>query len=766
MKKNYSLLLMLCLCITKTLAQTDQEELLISLSINELDQKQDLLVIQAQDQWYVECFELESTPINIQLLMQKNIDGKAYCQINSAPITAKHDEIKHILALDVPIAAMKGSQHFNHQQDLTPQPAPFGSYLNYDLLYKTLSSEQDIHEIGLKNELNVFWKDSLFQNSILMRQTKFGDETENQFTRLFSQLNIENPQRLTTWQIGDSISPSTPAQRGVYFAGVQYGTSFMQRPSFVYWNIPTIQGSALTPSNIDLYINGIKSYSNKVNPGEFNIESGAFFNGDGKAQLVIEDVLGNKTVQDLDLSVNNQLLKKGLNDYNFALGRIRYNFDEKSNDYRDYFASAYYRSGISNRLNLGLNAQYSEDIQTFGVFSNQFFPHIGILNLGAAYSHADQKNGYKLHLGFSKSSTFYNLGFNSELTNRNFTTLGLEQNSYLPKFDHLLYFGMNNIPYLGHLTLNYVEQRQHAPTVFSDKKIFSMRGGRPITHNLYFNYGINQELAEQDEFSFDVSLSYQFDAKRSAFLHQSKDTTGIHFSQADQALTGLDYYLSARASSDDVYYNADALIKRNFGDIHLRYNKSNDSSQAQANLKGAFTLLDQRVGITKAVNYPFTLVRIADQPNIDIYRNNEHIGQTNHKGELFVHRLIPYTEQNLSFNQDQLPIEYATPIRHQNVIPYNLRGYVVNFPILKSKDIQFKLLDAEGNALPAGSLLTASGHDLEPTPIGQQGLVTVYGLLEGSTYHFKVQTSPTESCQFTHQMSNQNNENLLNKTCQ
>lgn len=766
MKKNYFLLFLLCLGITHTLAQTNKEEFLISLSINQLDQNKDLLVFKIQDQWYTECIELESTPINVQNLIQKMIEEKPYCQINSTPITAKFDSIKHVLALNVPTSAMKGAQHLNNEHDLIPHSAPFGSYINYDLLYKTFSAEQDLHEFGLRNELNIFWKDSLFQNSILMRQSQFDDRTENQFTRLFTQLNIENPKRLTTWQIGDSISPATPAQRGVYFAGLQYGTSFMQRPSFVYWNIPTIQGSALTPSNIDLYINGIRSYSNKVNPGEFNIDSGAFFNGDGTAQLVIEDVLGNKTVQDLDLSVNNQLLRKGLNDYNFAVGRIRYNFDEDSNDYRDYFASAYYRSGISNKLNLGFNAQYSEDVQTLGVFSNQFFPKIGILNLGAAYSHADEKNGYKLHLGFSKNATLYNIGFSSELNNRNFTTLGLEHDTHLPKFDHLLYFGINQIPVLGHLTLNYIEQRQHTHTDYSDKKIFSMRGGRSITDQLYFNYSVNQEFAEQDEFSFDLSLSYQFDTKRSAFLHQSKNTTGIHFSQVDQSLTGIDYYVGARASEDDVFFNADALIKRNFGDLNLRYNKSNDSNQAQVNLKGAFTLLDGSMGLTKAINYPFTLVRLADQPNIDIYRNNEMIGQTNHKGELFVHRLIPYTMQHLSFNQDQLPIEYATPIRDQNIIPYNLRGYVVNFPILRSQDIQFKLINAQGNALPTGSLLSASDHQIELTPVGQEGLITLYGLVEGTTYRFTVKTSATESCQFEYKVSKKNNENILTQTCQ
>lgn len=76
-------------------------------------------------------------------------------------------------------------------------------------------------------------------------------------------------------------------------------------------------------------------------------------------RVVVEDILGNTTVQSFPVYINNKLLKPDLNEYNISLGKIRYNYDLQSNDYREFFSNIYFRRGISNLTTLGFNATYS-----------------------------------------------------------------------------------------------------------------------------------------------------------------------------------------------------------------------------------------------------------------------------------------------------------------------------------------------------------------------------------------------------------------------
>ncbi|CAB1215728.1 fimbria/pilus outer membrane usher protein [Acinetobacter bouvetii] len=766
MKKQLVICLSMAVMPCYTQAETAHEEFMATLYINQIDQKTDLLIIKKDQQWLTACQDLANTFLDLQALTKVTVAGQSYCMLNTAPITAEFNDAQQSLQMHVPPSFMQNSEQKNNHPNLAAASAPFGGYLNYDALYKKISQQQSYNEFGLKNDLSLFKDNLLFKNSTLLHHSNKANETQDQFTRLFTQFSLEQPNHLTTLQIGDSISPSSPVSRGVYFAGLQYGTSFMQRPGFVYWNIPSIVGSALTPSTVDLYINGIKNYSTKVNPGEFNIQSGALFNGDGKGQMIIEDVLGNKTVQDFDLSVTDQLLRKGLQDYNISAGRLRYNFDEDSNDYRDYFTSVYFRTGLTDTLNLGFSANYLKDLQNFGAFSSQYVPHLGMITLGAAYSHANSANGQKFNLGISKNASYFNLGFNTEYNSEHFKTMGMDDSQNLPKFDHLLYAGLNQIPFIGHLTFNYVEQSQYKKSNLSDKRIFSLRGGKALFSSLYFNYGLSYENQSKDKLLFDLAFSYQFDNKHSAYLSKNNSALYAAINKTDLALTGFDYSASVGKNHESTIFNTDTTLKKSFGDLNLRYSNNQDAYQAQADFQGAFVFLDHSIGLTKSIEYPFALVRLSNQENIDIYKNNEFVGKTNKKGELFVHRLIAYANHDISYDQNQLPIEYETPILNRNLVPYDLRGYVVDLPIIRSFDLSFKLTDFQGAAIPAGSMISYAQNPDHSVPVGSQGIVTIYGLKESTQYTFTVKTGPEQHCTFSYLTAAFNNNNtLIPATC-
>ncbi len=52
--------------------------------------------------------------------------------------------------------------------------------------------------------------------------------------------------------MGDTTTISNPFVNSVRYGGLSFGTNFTDRPDYIYWNMPTLKGSAVLPSTVDL----------------------------------------------------------------------------------------------------------------------------------------------------------------------------------------------------------------------------------------------------------------------------------------------------------------------------------------------------------------------------------------------------------------------------------------------------------------------------------------------------------------------------------
>ncbi|MEK5764720.1 fimbrial biogenesis outer membrane usher protein, partial [Acinetobacter junii] len=85
---------------------------------------------------------------------------------------------------------------------------------------------------------------------------------------------------------GDTTSPYNLLNNSFRFGGLSFGTNYIDRPDFVYWNIPALNGSASLPSTVDLFINGVRLYRDSITPGNYNLPAGGVVNQAGDAQIV------------------------------------------------------------------------------------------------------------------------------------------------------------------------------------------------------------------------------------------------------------------------------------------------------------------------------------------------------------------------------------------------------------------------------------------------------------------------------------------------
>ena len=157
---------------------------------------------------------------------------------------------------------------------------------------------------------------------------------------------------------------------------------------------------------------------------------------------------------------------------------------------------------------------------------------------------------------------------------------------------------------------------------------------------------------------------------------------------------------------------------------------------------GSLVWLGNSFDLSKYINNSFSLVRLENTPNIDVYSNGSYIGKTDKNGEIFSYNLAGYTKNSIAFDESQVGIDANIAETFHTFTPMNQRGYIVDFPIRnnQSRDVSFKFVDANQQALASGSVVRILGIPNVKYPIASSSLVTFYDLMPRD-YSLEVQTA-------------------------
>src|SRR5262249_2593301 len=150
---------------------------------------------------------------------------------------------------------------------------------------------------------------------------------------------FDRPQQRLRARVGDSIATGAGAQP-FRFGGFQIGNDFALAPSMITYPTPALVGSALAPSTVELYVNGILNARENVQAGPFEIDNAALLAGAGEARMVITDVLGRQQIISRPFFVTSVLLRPGLADWQISAGAERQGYGQDSDGYGKRFLSA------------------------------------------------------------------------------------------------------------------------------------------------------------------------------------------------------------------------------------------------------------------------------------------------------------------------------------------------------------------------------------------------------------------------------------------
>lgn len=698
------------------------DPILSEIWLNGLDQNKESLLLKEGDLYYVECEVIKSIGLKVELF-ERNIQQNQYCLISNSKINSDLDPVLQAIKINVPAEYFDG--YIDKDKLPLPMKASFGAFLNYDFYY---DKYQDDHEFSNFYELGIFKDYWIFKNSVIYRD----NQTESDpFVRLNSQFSMDFPDYFTRLVVGDNTSVYNPFMSSFRFAGLNYGTSYTDRPDYVYWNAPILRGSALVPSTIDLYVNGTSIYRQNVTPGDYDLQTGALIQQSGTAQVVVEDVLGNRSVQTFPVYINNQLLKEGLNEYNFSLGKVRYNYDYDSSDYREFFSSVYFRRGMTPQTTLGVNGAYSEDLQNLGFMWTQAISHFALIDMSVTGSQSDSENGYSVAGSVSQSFDRFSLGVSTQYASENFQTLGYSEEVSIPKLDSLAYFSVYKLGFIDSLNFNYIDRRYYSDSVnaLPDRRLLNIGLSKNITPRLYFSVSGFKDFGDSADSAIYFSLSYNFDLNKSLYLEYNTDNDSrVNYVRNSIEQNGFDYSLGVSRTDGKMNYNAFGLYKTSLGDFSVQHDQQEDDYSTQLGYRGALVWLNNKLSATKIVDNAFALIKVGNYEDINVFKSLSPIGVTGKDGYFFVHDIIPYVTYDISFDLEQIPIDDKIDVPNQKIIALNQRGYFLDYPIYHTQQVVVQLVNAQQQQFERGTEVYLNNNEAETYPIDKDGLVYLYGL--------------------------------------
>lgn len=754
MQATKLLLMIACgMGVTNTNAASNQELnlikspeiLIVNIWINGVDYHTETVTFSENGQRFVECETLSDIGMRVEKF-SRHLTKKDFCSLTQAGIKVEDEYSLQAIKIFFPADYFLGTDY--ELEIEAPERANFGGFVNYSLFY---GKDEEDQEFNTFSEFGVFRDYWLLKNAFLYRNEP--DDTEQKFLRVNSTLDIDFPTHFLKLTLGDTTSPYNLLNNSFRFGGLSFGTNYIDRPDFVYWNIPALNGSASLPSTVDLFINGVRLHRDSVTPGNYNLPAGGIVNQAGDAQIVVEDILGNRTVRSFPVYINSRLLKPKLNEYNISLGELRYNYDVVDDDYRDFFSKLYFRRGVTSSTTLGLDLLYSQDVSNVDLLWTQGVSKYFLLDTAVSASQAEgaDEQGYAAAVGLSRNSQSWSFGINSRYFTEEYQYLSTDTYDSGIQSSSIFYFNFSNLKIIDGLNLNYIYQSYYDGIDGSpreDRKFFDIRATKGLTRNLYTDFGYYKDFGDEDDQGFHIAFYYNWGERgRISLDHDTADDeTRLSYAHRTMAQNGFDYVVGVNRSAEEINYNAYGLWKTSVGNLQVSHDEYEDRRNSQVTFDGALVWLGSKVALTKYADNAFALVSVDQHPEIDIYRSATRVGSTNKQGYMFVHNLIPYIHYDISFDHNQLAMDETFEYSSKELVGLDQRGYRLDFPIHKTKRIAVRLKDAQQNPLVAGSEVLVEGLGDEPAFVDSQGMVYLY-LFKAGGHKLKIKTQGGQQCQ-------------------
>ena len=590
-----------------------------------------------------------------------------------------------------------------------------GLLLNYDL-YGARSQgagSAGTGSLSAFTELRAFGNWGVLSNTMLARSTHGNVDTPQQprTVRLDTSWSQSWPDRLLTVRVGDTLTQALPWTRATRIGGIQIGSNFALQPYLSTTPVPSLLGSATLPSQLDLYVNGMRQYNGQVPAGPFQLNTLPSISGAGNAQVVLTDAFGRSTTLNFSLYGTQQLLRPGLTSWSVELGRVRQNYGLVSNDYgHDPMVSGSWRRGLSDRLTVAAHAEATRGLANVGAGAAWLLGSAGVASGALAGSSGAGQHGTQLNLGYNWNNERFNVAFTGTRAQGQYRDVAAQSGTALARASGSATVGLNAGD-AGSFSLSYLDQNYpgQAAARYASAGWFKSLG-RQATLSLT----ANRDLSDRKLYSVFVNLSWALDNRTSISSGVQRDNGGTQLTASASHATpsdgGWGWNAMARAGSGQHGAQGEVNYLGTYGRYAAGVNVMNGASTAYGDANGALVFMGGHLFAARQIYDAFALVSTDGVPGVPVRLENRPIGTTDASGHLLVTPLNAWQNNKLGINPMDLPADLRIDRVEAIATPPDRAGTLVQFGITPVRSALVTLVDAAGQPLPLGSRVTINGQ--------------------------------------------------------
>ncbi len=584
-----------------------------------------------------------------------------------------------------------------------------GLLLNYDL-YGT-AGEHSTASLSAYNELRAFGRWGVVSSTSLSQWQRSDGARQSRTVRLDTGWSQSWPDRLLTLRVGDTLTGSAGWSRATRIGGIQIGSNFALQPYLVTTPVPALLGSATLPSQIDLYVNGMRQYNGQVPAGPFQLNTQPSISGAGNAQVVLTDAFGRSTTLNFSLYGTQALLKPGLTSWSAELGWVRQNYGLASNDYaRQPMLSGTWRRGLSDTVTAEAHAEATKGLVNAGAGGAWLLGQAGVLTGALAHSSGAGRNGSQLNLGYHWNDRRFNVALNGSRSSGLYRDVATLYGSAVARASGSATVGFN-ADQAGSFSLSYLYQNYPGQTA---SRYVSAGWYKSLGRSTSLSVTANRDLTDRRLYSVFLNLSWALDGRTSASAGLQRDDSGTYATASATRSTpsegGWGWNAAARAAGGQNGGRGELNYLGPWGRYAAGVNAQPGSNYAYGNANGALVFMDGRPFAARQIYDAFALVSTSGVPDVPVRLENRPIGRTDGHGHLLVTPLNAYQNNKLGINPMDLPAALRIERVDAIATPGDRAGTLVEFAIEPVRAAVVTLHDGAGQPLALGSGVQVNGR--------------------------------------------------------
>ncbi|WP_199100215.1 fimbria/pilus outer membrane usher protein [Dyella sp. ASV21] len=735
--RRHVVILMLALCVTRAHADdpldtlvpygsTAERDVHLETSVNGSEERQLLHFKDQQGKLATTGEELEHLGFDIARMQLSREDYVRLDDIDGLDYTYTQAELK--LDLRAADQLLKPLQLRSRATRGEPASAVTPGFLaNYDVYFQSQGSQR----LSLLSEVRYFDTHGVLIHSGVASE----GASSRRYVRYDTYWTRSDQARMRTLRVGDTVSSALDWTRPLRIAGVQWGRNFELRPDLVTFPVDTFTGTAMVPSWLTLYVNGVQQYSTGVPQGPFTIDHVPGITGAGDIAIVTRDALGRTITKQTHIYVDPRMLSQGMSDYSVEAGLVRERYGQSSLSYGHVpVASASGRYGYSSRLTMEGHVEVTDGLLNMGVGSLVKLDQAGVLQSALSLSH-DAGLGGQFSVGYQYSHPWLSLSAQASRTFRAYADLAAKEQAAVPTATHVVSLA---VP-LGRsrsAAFSYAGYRypQANPVRFASFG-FTSSPTRNVSLSLSIYRNLVQTKGYEGYLGVSVSLGGSVQMGASANVQRQAQAVGAYAQKSADYAGGWGWMVQGGAQQDSRYAQGNLERLTRYGDWNASFQRYGEVTNVTLEGSGSVVFMSDVWVWSRRIQDGFALVSTG-APEVEVLSENRSLGRTGASGYLLVPDLAAYRPSRLSINPDALPSTLRVEKDHAVVVPSSGSGSLVSLDLKRVKGATLVLTTADGAFVPVGSVATHQNNG-EMAVVGYDGMLYVDELFESN--HLRVQ---------------------------